>query len=120
MSTIIYCDGGCRNNGALNVETYGSFSVNGQIHRVRLDCKTNNESEYMVLIECLEWCQSHQIHAPIIHMDSQLVVEQVSGRWQPRAANLKPMCELARQLLADTHAALGWVGRDEVVARLGH
>lgn len=118
--TTIYCDGGCNGNGTIGATTYGSFSVNGTVHRVVLEGRTNNEAEYMTLIEALQYCDDHNIHAPEIFMDSQLVVSQVAGTWKVRAANLRSLQDKAKQLYGKVYARLSWVPRDQIVAQLGH
>lgn len=120
MSTIIYCDGGCYGNGTSQAQTYGSFSVNGNVHRRTLSVDTNNEAEYLMLVEALTYCKDHQLHAPQVYMDSQLVVNQVAGGWKVRAPNLKTLNEKARTLWRELRAGLAWVPREEIVKRLGH
>lgn len=120
MPTIIFCDGGCHGNGTTSATTYGSFSVNGQVHRVPVNGKTNNQAEYLTLIEALEYCQLHQIANPQIYMDSNLVVNQVAGGWRVKNAELKPMCDKARSLWRELRAGLCWVPREDIVRVLGH
>lgn len=120
MATVIYCDGGCSGNGSATASTYGSFKINGQVHRLPSAGTTNNEAEYLTLIEALQYCREHMLQAPQIYMDSQLVVNQVAGGWKPKAENLKPLCERARGLWRELHAGLAWVPRDVIVRELGH
>lgn len=121
MSTIIYADGGCESNGSSNAHGYGSFSVNGAIHRFEFGSgETNNTCEYKALVEALTYCKDHQLHAPQVYMDSQLVVNQVAGGWKVRAPNLKTLNEQARTLWRELRAGLAWVPREEIVKRLGH
>lgn len=120
MTTIIFCDGGCHGNGTASAQTYGSFSVNGQVHRVPVNGKTNNQAEYLTLIEALEYCQLHQIQAPQIYMDSQLVVQQLTGHWRVKTGSLVPMWERAGRLVLEVKAQLTWVSRDQIVSVLGH
>ena len=118
----IWCDGGCRGNGTAHAQTYGSFLVDGENvrHRVELAGKTNNEAEYMTLIRALEYARAHQIVTPWVIMDSALVVEQTNGRWKCHAPTLRPLVAAAQRLLKETQATLTWTDRDEIVAVLGH
>lgn len=118
--TIIYCDGGCYGNGTTNAQTYGSFSVNGQVHRVPVNGNTNNQAEYLTLIEALKYCRDNQIRQPEIRTDSQLVVNQVTARWSVKQQELRPLCDRARQLWFLLDATLVWVPRDQIVSVLGH
>jgi len=61
---------------------------------------TNNRAEYLALIDGLrkaaEWRPDHLE----VYLDSQLVVEQVSGRYKVRNADLQPLHKQAVTLLA--------------------
>lgn len=63
-----------------------------------LGTQTNNQAEYLALIEGLrlaaEWRPEHLT----VRMDSQLVVEQMSGRYRVKDAKLRPLFERARAL----------------------
>jgi ribonuclease HI len=60
---------------------------------------TNNRAEYLALItglrEVAEW-KPDQLE---VFLDSQLVVEQLNGRYRVKNADLKPLHEQARALL---------------------
>lgn len=120
MTAIIYCDGGCSGNGTNNAKTYGSFSIDGQIHRCEIDGATNNEAEYLTLVQALLYCRAHGIQAPQVYSDSQLVVNQVAGGWKVKKAELKPLCDQVRQLWRELRAGLAWVPRETIVEVLGH
>ena len=52
-----------------------SFSKN-------IGIKTNNEAEYLALIEGLHLCQKENIKSISIFLDSELVVKQVNGDYK--------------------------------------
>ena len=57
----------------------------------------------------------------VIRGDSQLVIEQVSGRWQVREARLRPLCDEIQQLLGKFQRwRLLWQPREETARLLGH
>ncbi|PRZ41310.1 putative phosphoglycerate mutase [Antricoccus suffuscus] len=59
---------------------------------------TNNVAEYRGLIAALEAALELGITELDMRMDSKLVVEQVSGRWKVKHANLQPLATRARAL----------------------
>jgi ribonuclease HI len=61
---------------------------------------TNNRAEYLALIEGLRAVASWKPGRLDVFMDSQLVVEQVSGRYKVRNADLRPLHAEAVSLLA--------------------
>ena len=73
---------------------------------------TNNEAEYLGLIIGLEKCV--EIGATEVHvfMDSQLVVNQMSGAWRVKARHLRPLY-LQAKAFSDIfdEISFGWVKR---------
>ncbi len=65
-----------------------------------LGTQTNNFAEYTGVILALE--KAHALGAREVELilDSQLVVEQLSGRWKVRHASIAPLAARARELLA--------------------
>ena len=64
---------------------------------------TNNEAEYMALIQFLKWFVK-KINSPstnkiTIKGDSKLILNQVFGNWKVNAENLKPMNSIAKFLV---------------------
>jgi ribonuclease H / adenosylcobalamin/alpha-ribazole phosphatase len=103
---IIEADGGSRGNpgpagygavvrdadtGALLAEASGGLGTT-----------TNNVAEYSGLIAGLRAAVQEGAQSAEARLDSKLVVEQMSGRWQVKQPHLKPLvseaAELARQL----------------------
>lgn len=116
MSQIeIICDGGCRNNQHPDKrEAYGSFIIKTTgslvpappiIHRKEYGNKTNNEAEYLALIDALEYIKiaySKQcIEKLIIKTDSQLLIGQFSKGWRIKQEHLKLLKIKASYLIAD-------------------
>lgn len=68
--------------------------------------QTNNYAEYSGLIRGLEHAISHGLTKSHIQIegDSLLVIQQLSGKWQVKNANLKPLYEKARSLLAQLYS----------------
>lgn len=54
---------------------------------------TSNVAEYSSLLEALKWLYRQGRRGAVIYMDSQLVVNQVNGKWAVRAKHLDPFAE---------------------------
>lgn len=59
---------------------------------------TNNVAEYYGLIAALDYAQSHGVRALRIESDSELLVNQMRGRYKVKSADLKPLFERARKM----------------------
>ncbi|HEU5423211.1 MAG TPA: ribonuclease HI family protein [Nitrolancea sp.] len=128
----IVFDGGSKGNPGFG---YGSFLLEDRagFHEItRLeygDAITNNQAEYRTLIAALEQALAHAGRrgwAPAalsltVRSDSQLVIEQVLGRWKIRHPGLQPLASEARRLIAHFgRADLTWQPRAQTVKVLGH
>ncbi|MEW1958021.1 bifunctional RNase H/acid phosphatase [Kineococcus sp. NPDC059986] len=72
---------------------------------------TNNVAEYRGLIAGLRAAQAIDPDARVeVRMDSKLVVEQMSGRWQVKHADMRVLAQEARSL-AGSHVDYGWIPR---------
>ena len=60
---------------------------------------TNNRAEYLALIDGLAKAAQWRPDALEVYMDADLVVQQVSGRWRVKHADLKPLHAQAVGLL---------------------
>ena len=60
---------------------------------------TNNELEYLALLQVLQWASRKQVKSLKIYSDSMLVVEQVNGRWKINNAHLRSLRTQAYGLL---------------------
>jgi ribonuclease HI len=103
---ILYCDGGSRGNPGPAAIGAVVFDATVDPPRLvasvseRIGVTTNNVAEYKALIAGLE-AVAH-LHARVIHVraDSMLVINQLCGRWKVKHANMRPLYEEARALLA--------------------
>ncbi|HEX5505009.1 MAG TPA: ribonuclease HI family protein [Thermomicrobiales bacterium] len=128
----IVFDGGSKGNPGLGYGSYELTSSAGQSKQKRLefgDRITNNEAEYLTLIAALEdlaaMIERHE-HKPAdyavrVRGDSQLVIQQLLGRWKVNHPNMKPLHARARALLARFgRVDLAWHARANSVRTLGH
>ena len=75
---------------------------------------TNNEAEYHGLILGLRHALAAGADEVEVAGDSQLVIRQLEGKYTVKAANLRPLHDEARRLLARfRRVKLRWVPRDE-------
>lgn len=68
------------------------------LHRY-LGQKTNNEAEYLAVIEGLRAIKDWKPDVVEVYLDSKLVVEQLNGRYKVKAPELLPLHRQARELM---------------------
>lgn len=114
---VVEADGASRGNpgpaayGAV-LRDAGSGRVIAEAGAV-IGTATNNVAEYSGLVAGLELVAEHTPGAEVeVRLDSQLVVEQMSGRWKIKHPDLRPLAEAARRL-APQDTAYTWVPRAE-------
>jgi ribonuclease HI len=102
---IIYTDGGARGNpgpaGAGVVIQDGAKTY--ELKKYLGERQTNNFAEYEAVAIALTEAKKKKLagRSLEIRMDSQLVVEQLSGNWKIKEAGLKAQAAKVRALLAD-------------------
>jgi len=75
---------------------------------------TNNIAEYRALIEGLQVAVTVEIPALVVYSDSQLMVEQMKGRWRVKHPGIKPLHAEATGLAAKFRAiAFQWIPREQ-------
>jgi len=109
-------DGGSRGNPG--PAGYGSvITENGKIIAELYDfigVATNNVAEYSGLIAGLTAINQLDADATVdVKMDSKLVVEQMSGRWQIKHADMRVLAQSARSAHNPSLVSYSWIPRDE-------
>jgi ribonuclease HI len=100
---IIYADGAARGNpgpagiGVVIEDERGR--VLGEVSQF-IGRKTNNQAEYMALIQGLEAAAEVQADAVLVRLDSELLVHQLKGEYKVKSPLLKPLKNQAQKLLA--------------------
>jgi len=99
----VYVDGGSRGNPGPSGGGFAVLKGGKLVHKGSqfFGLKTNNQAEYMALKLALQ-----TVHekfgdgetAVDCFMDSQLVVEQMSGNWRVKNANILPLFREARKI----------------------
>lgn len=78
---------------------------------------TNNQAEWHAAIAALEWAATTSHQRIELRMDSQLVVNQLEGRWRVKTPGLRPLAERGWALLDGLRRAgcvvrVQWVPRE--------
>ena len=74
---------------------------------------SNNVAEYSGLVAGLELARDIDASASIhVKMDSKLVVEQMSGRWQIKHADMRVLAAKARKVLDPRRVTYEWIPRE--------
>lgn len=117
MKVVVEADGGARGNpgpagyGAV-VRSFDSGAVLAE-RSGSLGITTNNVAEYQGLIAGLEAALALGATSITVRMDSKLVIEQMSGRWQIKHPGLRPLAAQAAALQARfDDVTYQWVPRD--------
>lgn len=77
-----------------------------------LGTATNNVAEYSGLVAGLQAARAIDPDAVVeVRMDSRLVVEQMSGRWRIRSAEMRGLADAARAVLPPAQVSYTWVER---------
>jgi probable phosphoglycerate mutase len=111
----ITADGGSRGNPG--PAAYGAVvTENGKILAelyATIGIASNNVAEYSGLIAGLEHANSLDPQATIeVKMDSKLVVEQMSGRWQIKHPDMRELAKKAREIHPLSLITFTWIPRD--------
>ena len=97
----IHTDGGARGNpgpAAIGVV------INGAGYGEYIGETTNNVAEYKAVISALKTCAKNlgpnaQKADLVIHIDSQLIARQITGKYKIKLPHLKTLCDEARTLI---------------------
>ena len=118
MKVIVEADGGSRGNPG--PAGYGSVVWSADHETVLAESKqaigraTNNVAEYRGLIAGLEEAAKLGATDVEVSMDSKLVVEQMSGRWQVKHPDLVPLHQQAMALATKfDHIDYTWIPRSK-------
>jgi ribonuclease HI len=91
---MIFSDGGARGNPGPAAIGFLILSENGQVLMAKsryLGSRTNNQAEYEALLAALESAVAIYAEEVIFHLDSQLVVKQVTGEFSVKNSELRKL-----------------------------
>ena len=98
----LYTDGGSRGNpgeaaiGCVLIDPHTHSVI--EEHKVRIGIGTNNEAEYRALIAGLRMAQRHHPNTLLCHLDSELIVRQLSGQYRVKMPTLQPLFDEVQTL----------------------
>ena len=103
LPQILYFDGACRGNPSSKL---GLGCVIFDINDTELDTVsrldesggTNNDAEYLALIAGLELAIKLNIRSILVRGDSELIIKQVTDKYQVKATNLIPLHNTVKML----------------------
>jgi ribonuclease HI len=102
MHLLVFTDAGARGNPGPAAFAYLITTKEGKKIKEQagyIGIATNNEAEYSGLIAGLEEARKAGAEEITVTMDSELVVNQLLGKYRVKAANLLPLYIRARELL---------------------
>lgn len=106
ISLDIYIDGGTRNSNISLVDG------NIIIIKYRGNKPTNNELEYLALLYALGHIRSKYRHSEVtIYSDSQLVVNQMNGKWRVTTDALIKLNDKCKRMITNK-IKIVWVPRE--------
>ncbi len=100
---IVACDGAARGNpgpAGIGVQVVsGSGEILGEIAR-GIGEATNNVAEYTAVVEGLSLARELGARSVTLRSDSQLLVNQLTGRYRVKSPHLQPLHRRVRSLAA--------------------
>ncbi|GIE30040.1 bifunctional RNase H/acid phosphatase [Actinoplanes italicus] len=117
LRVVVEADGGSRGNpGPAGFGAVVRDAESGEVLAERfasLGVATNNVAEYSGLIAGLQAAAELNADRVVVKMDSKLVVEQMSGRWQIKNAGLRPLAAEAAALVGKfAGVTFEWIPRE--------
>ncbi len=103
-SIKIFCDGGARGNPGPAAWAYVVYAKGKKVQEDTgfLGVATNNVAEYQGVIHSLVWLLANKNKLRDEHiyyqLDSELVVNQLNGRYKVKSQNLKPLIMQVKKL----------------------
>jgi broad specificity phosphatase PhoE/ribonuclease HI len=115
---VVEADGGSRGNpGPAGYGALVRDAKTGELLKEiaeSIGIATNNVAEYRGLIAGLRAAHDIDPTASIsVHMDSKLVVEQMSGRWQIKHPDMRLLARQALEIHERSLITFGWVPREQ-------
>ncbi|MDI3405937.1 bifunctional RNase H/acid phosphatase [Streptomyces cavernicola] len=118
MRFVVEADGGSRGNpGPAGYGAVVLDATTGEVLAERAEfigVATNNVAEYKGLVAGLTAAHELDPDASVaVRMDSKLVVEQMSGRWQIKHPDMRPLAARARGIFPPGTVTYEWIPRAE-------
>ncbi|RUM30463.1 MAG: ribonuclease H [Aquifex sp.] len=99
MKGILYFDGAAKGNpGPAGIGYVLIIEKRKYTHSKAVGEKTNNQAEYLALIEGMKKAKELGVKELVVKGDSQLVIRQMEGKFKVKNANVKPLFKEAKEL----------------------
>jgi ribonuclease HI len=98
---MIFTDGGARGNPGPAAIAYVVLSDKGQVLTSNsrfIGSRTNNQAEYEAVIAALKSAAALHVDEVVCHLDSELVVKQLTGEYTVKNAALRKLCNKVQEL----------------------
>lgn len=101
----LYTDGGSRGNpgeaavGCVLVDPENGKTI--KEYKEAIGIHTNNVAEYRAVIAGLMMARSFLPNRLVVHLDSELIVKQLSGEYRVKMPTLQPLMEEIQELLVE-------------------
>jgi len=92
MSIHVFSDGASRGNPGVSAIAYMILRADGHLlarHSQYVGVRTNNQAEYEAVIAALEAALTLHVQEVVCHLDSELVVKQLTGEYRVRNQALR-------------------------------
>jgi ribonuclease HI len=102
MRYRVYTDGAARGNpgpAAIGIVVEDDTGRTVYESSKRIGVRTNNEAEYLAMIAALQYLRESRITAADFHLDSELVVRQLTGQYRVKEPRLQSLHGQAVMLL---------------------
>lgn len=99
----LFTDGGSRGNpgqaaiGCILIDPKRGVTL--REHGEAIGIETNNVAEYRALIEGLRLAHQYHPNHLVCHLDSELIVRQISGEYRVKMATLQPLYDEIQELI---------------------
>lgn len=114
-SAYIYIDGSSKKNpGPAGIGIVCKTPDNQTIFKLSkfIGTATNNQAEYIALIESLKQALKNNIKKVVVYSDSELIVNQMNDRYKIRNSGLYKYFKEAKELLKNfEHISIEWIER---------
>lgn len=98
---LLFSDGGARGNPGPAATAFLAMLENGQIISTRsryIGVRTNNQAEYEALIAALQFAVNAEAEEVVCHLDSELVVKQLTGEYSVKNSALRELWHQVKEL----------------------
>ena len=115
MELKIYTDGASRGNpgeSGAGAVIYQNNTIIKQISKY-LGKKTNNEAEYLAVLESIKFMLERKYQKAIFYSDSQLLVNQLNGKYKVKAETIIPIYKEIKALSQNLDLKFNWIPREE-------